>query len=241
MTTSRKPLPEFLKAPLRSYFSSRKAYRSQAGQDFWVFGEVFDEKRDGFFLDIGAHDGIACSNSYILERRYNWRGICIEANPETFAQLQRNRRAICSNACLDESEGFVQFTNTGMLGGIISHNMDNRSGYDASDVTTMKTVTLEKLLRDLNCPKEIDYLSIDIEGSEERVLSKFPFKEYKFTCITIERPTDVLRTIFAQNGYVLIKEIPGLDCFYVHDDFLNEYRSNLISFYSKKPWQAISW
>ena len=240
MITTRNLLPEFLKAPLRPYLSSHKAYRSQAGQDFWVFGEVFDEMREGFFLDIGAHDGIACSNSYILERRYNWRGICIEANPETFAQLQRNRRAVCCNVCLDETEGFVQFTNKGMLGGIVSHDTDNRSLDGPSDVTMMKTVTLEKLLRDLNCPKEIDYLSIDIEGSEERVLRKFPFKDYKFTCITIERPTDLLRTILGGNGYVLIKEIPGLDCFYIHGDFVNDYRSNVISFYSKKPWQAIS-
>jgi FkbM family methyltransferase len=234
MKMIKKLIPEILKSPIRSYLHSRRVYRSQAGQDFWVFGEVFDEMREGFFLDIGAHDGVELSNSYILEKRYNWSGICIEANPESFEQLKRNRRAICVNACLDASEGFVNFAKRGMFGGIISVKTDNKSVDSQSDINAMKTVTLEQLLKDIKAPNEIDYLSIDIEGAEERVLKGFPFKEYKFKCITIERPTDVLKDILKDNGYVLIKEIPGLDCFYLHHDFMDQYRSNVFSFYRKK-------
>jgi len=65
---------------------------------------VFNEKRNGYFLDIGAHDGIHISNTYLLERRYGWSGICIEANRDTFLKLQKNRKATCVNACLDSCE-----------------------------------------------------------------------------------------------------------------------------------------
>lgn len=45
-----------------------------------------DGLRGGFFLDIGAHDGIELSNTYVLEKKYNWSGICVEANPYSFKQ-----------------------------------------------------------------------------------------------------------------------------------------------------------
>lgn len=45
---------------------------SQAGQDLWVYGEVFNELRGGFFVDVGAHDGIDISNTFLLEKRYKW-------------------------------------------------------------------------------------------------------------------------------------------------------------------------
>ena len=85
----KKLIPEFIKAPLRARLHERRFFRSQAGQDLWVFGEVFNEQRNGFFLDVGAHDGVAISNTYILENRYDWRGICIEANPDTFEVLKK--------------------------------------------------------------------------------------------------------------------------------------------------------
>src|SRR6516165_1652379 len=57
----KKYVPEFIKAPLRSRLHERRFMRSEAGQDLWVFGEVFNEQRNGFFLDIGAHDGVTIS------------------------------------------------------------------------------------------------------------------------------------------------------------------------------------
>lgn len=117
-------------------------------------------------------------------------GICIEANPESFEQLKRNRRVICVNACLDAGESFVTFVKSGMFGGIVSSDTDNKLNDRGSELLEIKTVTLEQLLKKLNAPTEIDYLSVDIEGAEERVLGGFPFDEYKFKCMTIERPAN---------------------------------------------------
>src|SRR5215472_7304519 len=101
----KKLVSEFIKAPLRSRLRKRRLFRSQVGQDLWVFGEVFNEQRNGFFLDIGAGDGVDLSNTYILENRYGWRGICIEANPDAFEVLRKNRCCQCVNACVDQAEG----------------------------------------------------------------------------------------------------------------------------------------
>ncbi len=228
-------IPKRIKNLARDFLHAKEIYRSQAGQDFWVLGEVFDQKRNGFYLDIGAHDGIRISNTYVLETRYGWEGICVEANPDSFSLLQKNRRARCVNACLDASEGTVSFSKNGVLGGIVSDDTDNRtSGDQAGEVVTMNTIPLEKLLDETGAPATIDYLSIDIEGAEERVLGDFPFERYTFNCMTIERPSARLRQVLERNGYVLIKEIPGLDCFYIHQSHIGQYQANVFAFYKKE-------
>jgi len=227
-------IAKFIPTPIKHFLKRKSLHMSQGGQDFWVFGEVFNEMRNGYFIDIGAHDGIYSSNTYILECRYAWNGICVEANPDSFKRLKKNRRAICVNACLDSVEGFVDFAKRGVMGGIISPDKLNKEPDKSCEVIRIKTQTLNSLLREKNAPHEIDYLSIDIEGAEESVLGSFSFKEYLFKCITIEHPTDTLKKIFMENEYILIKEIPGFDCFYVHRNFFTQYCFNLFDFYKKK-------
>ncbi len=205
---------------------------SQAGQDCWVYGEVFNEAENGFFLDIGAHEGVSLSNTFILETRYNWRGICIEGNPNTFPYLQMNRSCRCINICVDSQDGVVAFALRGVMSGIISDDCDN---IDKEENTVEVTTTmLEKILIQENAPSLIDYLSIDIEGAEDRALLGFPFSDYMFNCMTIERPSEKLRNVLKSHGYILIKEIPGLDCFYIHSDFKKRYIENTCLFGSKK-------
>jgi FkbM family methyltransferase len=201
---------------------------SQAGQDAWVFGEVFNGVRNGFFLDIGANDGLIHSNSFKLEQRFKWSGICIEANPNIFKNLKSNRKAICVNACLADKAGEVYFRMAGEFGEVVPKN-----NFDGSDIK-MQTIPLEKVLVDNNAPYSIDYLSIDIEGSEEIVLRGFPFHKYTFKCITIERPSNMIRHLLKENGYLLIKEIPDLDCFYIHKSFFHIYKKNMFNFWEKE-------
>lgn len=206
---------------------------SQAGQDYWVYGEVFNEKKNGFFLDIGSHDGVYINNTFLLEKRYNWDGICIEANPDTFQLLESNRDCKCINKCISNKKESVRFALRGKMGGMIGSDFDN-SIEEASQTITIQTVPLEELLRQEEAPSVIDYLSIDVEGAEDCVLLEFPFGEYIFNCITIERPSDQLREVLKTNGYILIKEIPGLDCFFIHKSFKKEYRNNLFQFGNKR-------
>ena len=81
----------------------------------------------------GAHDGISISNTYLLERKYGWTGICVEANPDSFEQLKRNRRAVCVHACLDSTEGFVNFAKRDVMGGIVSADTDNKGIENEAD------------------------------------------------------------------------------------------------------------
>ena len=78
-----------------------------------------------------------------------------------------------------------------------------------------------------NAPKIIDYLSFDVEGTEERVLKDFPFSEYTFLTMSIERPSEKLKEMLNQNGYIEVDTIPRgsviLDVLYIHKS-LNEVK-----------------
>ena len=241
MTRIRKLMPQAAHDSLKRFMYKNSLISSQAGQDYWVYGEAFNEKRCGYFLDIGAHDGINISNTFILESRYSWSGICIEANPITFEKLKNNRCSICLNVCLDSSDGEVNFVARGAMGGIVGQDVDNKgSSKSNNQVLKLRTTSLNHVLEEHHAPNTIDYLSIDVEGAEERILAGFDFETYAFRCITIETPTVLLRELFKNHGYILIKEIPRLDCFYVHQEFLGEYQRNLFKFY-KKNHLPIRW
>lgn len=88
-------------------------YYSQIGQDRLLDVAVFQEMKDGVFVEVGAHNGVSFSNSAFFERERNWSGICIEPNPEMFALLLGSRSATCFNVAAGSGEGtlpFVQVT-----------------------------------------------------------------------------------------------------------------------------------
>jgi FkbM family methyltransferase len=212
---------------------------SQAGQDFWVIHEVFNGKQGGFFIEIGSTNGIHINNTYLLEKRYGWNGLCIEPNPLFFQDLVRNRSSVCLDVCLDEQEGEVDFVFDGVLGGILDEGTDNHRRVQRKKLTEqlnqvtrkIKTTTFEKVLIENQAPKVIDYLSLDVEGAETRILRHFPFDQYTFLCMTIERPDEELQKLLANHGYIVVKSIPGLDTFFIHESIQKEYRRNVIQFY----------
>src|SRR3990167_724466 len=200
---------------------------SFGGQDRWVIDEVFRGKRDGFFLDLGAADGFSESNTYILEKIYGWRGICIEPNPLLFKQLTEKfkRTCTCVQKVVDAEESDVEFMFSGQMGGIIHEDTDNnpnqRSGRieksrEAGRINMVKTTTLEKILDQLGAPSIIDYFTIDVEGAETRILRNFPFDKYTFLALTIERPSAELNAVLFGNGYRFVRNSVE-DTFYVHE------------------------
>ncbi len=66
-----------------------------------------------------------------------------------------------------------------------------------------QAIPLQELLAKHNAPRTIDYFSLDVEGYEYEVLRNFPFDEYKFLCLGVERPSDNLRALLKSNGYRL--------------------------------------
>jgi hypothetical protein len=85
----------------------------------------------------------------------------------------------------------------GFNGGIVDERTDNKRG--ASDYR--KTTTFKQVLEKFDVPKVIDYLSLDVEGAEEMVMSSFPWDEYTISVLTVERPTVALKHKLREHGY----------------------------------------
>lgn len=168
---------------------------SQLGQDLWVI-DTLDYKNKGFFIDIGAADGIIHSNTNLLEKKYQWNGICIEANPFLIPMLTSNRSCMCVHALLHSSENEIKdFYCANEISFIDNKNRPltieqtknyvQNNGYQFHAIK-MKTSKINKILETYNCPYVVDYISCDTEGTELDILKEFPFDEYHVNVITVE-------------------------------------------------------
>lgn len=85
-------------------------YFSQFEQDRFLDEVVFNRKKAGFFIDVGAHDGISYSNSAFFEFQRNWTGICVKPNAQVFEKLRSVRSVRCENCGLGAAAGVLRFT-----------------------------------------------------------------------------------------------------------------------------------
>jgi FkbM family methyltransferase len=203
-------------------------FHSQQAQDEFVFSVFFPKTRDGFFVDIGAHDGVSYSNSLFFERELGWRGVCVEPIPEVFEKLKNNRRCACVQACVDEKPGRVRFTKiTGygeMLSGI-SEKYDPRHLERIGQTVQREGGRIEEIevesispgvLLDAHAIHRIDVLNIDTEGNEWTILKCWPFTRIKPRVILVENNYGDFRNreFLASHGYRLVKTL-GDDIFHL--------------------------
>jgi len=192
---------------------------SQLRQELFVLATL-GFKRDGFFVEFGATDGVTLSNTNLLEKCYGWRGILAEPARRWHDALGRNRRCDIDTRCVwSDSNARVMFRETGAaefstIDGYSErdmHRLKRRSGA----TYTVETISLLDLLRRYHAPRVIDYLSIDTEGSEFDILRNFDFTAYQFRVITCEHnfaPTrEKIHQLLANNGYV--RKYEGLSSF----------------------------
>jgi FkbM family methyltransferase len=204
--------------------STNSTSYSQLGQDKDVL-KFYNEKTNGYFVEIGANDGIKLSNTLLLESTYKWKGICAEPIPQLFEKLTKNRpNSICSNkAVYTHSNLTLNFdvANDDLFSGLTNTIVAHKQLVDPSKQTIkVETISLVDLLDQARAPSFIEYLSLDTEGSEYDILASFDFSRYTFGLIDVEHnfiePTRTkIRSLLIANGYVFKKENRWDDC-YVH-------------------------
>ena len=80
--------------------NKNEKFFSEAGQDKLIKDNFFKNQHNGFFIEIGAFDGIEGSNCYYFEKYERWEGVAIEASPKQFQKLQKNRKCEKINAVI---------------------------------------------------------------------------------------------------------------------------------------------
>lgn len=209
------------------YFVSGRiemGYKSQLGQDIFVLCQS-NFKKNGFFIEFGATDGVEISNTYILEKEFGWHGILAEPAKTWHKSLKKNRSSIIDERCVwSESKRKIDFreTDSQELSTIESYSsLDmHKSERIAGNVYQVETISLMDLLVEHNAPKDIDYLSIDTEGSEFEILKKFDFNKYNIKIITIEHNFNIMREeifkLLVSYGYERVfVEVSDVDDWYI--------------------------
>lgn len=209
-----------------------KDYNSQFRQDEFLNEEVIKGYEGGFFVDVGAYNGIKFSNTYYFEKLKKWNGICVEPTPRAFEELKKNRNCICVNCAVFVEEGEHDFlwiddyNGNEMLSGLKSeydirltiriNNYLSKSN-KPSEIIKVKTRRLESIL-DENDVKHIDLLSMDTENSELSVLKSIDFNKVFIECMVIENlfDKDVCEKYLQSFGYKLLLKI-NKDDFYLHE------------------------
>ena len=205
-------------------------YYSQFGQDKWLNENIFKNKHDGFFLEIGADDGIDKSNTKLFEEK-GWKGICIEPSPERYKILIKNRSCHCENIAVSDTFGktdFLDITGYGKgLSGIVSEYHENHKTRinkelknkenKGKKILNVKTCTLNSIFKKYSL-KKIDFCSIDTEGSEYKILKNFNFENFASEVFLIENNyrESLVDEILTKNSYKKIFSIE-IDDIYIRN------------------------
>jgi FkbM family methyltransferase len=213
------------------------SYYGQYHQDRFV-ADLFQHKRGGFFVDIGANDGISFSNTCYFEKALGWSGIAFEPHPVVFKKLAAARSCATVNAGVGPDNAILKFScvdaGAAMLSGFTdTFNRSHRSrvqrelrkfGAEMKEID-VPTVRLEDSLRQQNhC--EIDYLSLDTEGGELEILKSIDFANIFVGCLSIENNTHGLEIyhLMSDQGFRL-SAIAGCDEIYVNRKLILERRT----------------
>lgn len=208
--------------------------QSQLYQDLFVLF-ITGAKREGYFVEFGATDGISLSNTYLLETKFNWKGILSEPAKKWHKRLRVNRHCVIDERCVWSVSGekieFIEakrgeFSSIKSFIGSDMHMAARQGGISYN----VETVSLKDLLDFHGAPETIDYLSMDTEGSEFEILNSFDFNSYDIKLISCEHnytpARDKIYNIMVRNGYRRIYEELSLhDDWYVKDS-LSYFDSN---------------
>lgn len=188
---------------------------------------------DGFYIELGANDGISQSNTLYLEKNLNWRGVLVEPNNENYLKCIENRsklNAIFHNACVsfEYKNASVNFLYADLMSVSLDLESDISDPYvhqkiglnflpdNTSDVRFVApAATLNNLLIEANAPSLIDLLVLDVEGAEIEVLKGIDHQKFKFKYMCIEsRNAQKLFEYLNPLGYVLKEKLTEQDYLY---------------------------
>lgn len=224
---------------------------SQSHEDEWVWDTVIaqlppEERVNGYFIELGALDGITYSNTLWFEKALGWRGILIEGHPDNSQQLvqaQRTTRtntvAFANSICKfspDGGPGTLSFTLVGSALGTATESaadafLKAHHGGLEQGPKRVDCVPMQALL-DTTGVLDVDFLSLDVEGAELMVLETIDFSVTNIRVIVIEldghdkAKDDQVRTLLRAAGFESTPTSPrsacrpGEDCT-ANDGFIN--------------------
>ncbi len=205
--------------------TGKKIY-SQFNEELLI-RDFFQDRRGGFFLDVGCADYKHMSTTYYLEERLGWSGIGVDALSDYAAGYlaHRRRTRFLNYLVSDQSSGprsffraprYLELSSASRP--VAADQQRELRGTAEVDEVKVATITLNDLLQEQGVGK-IDFLSMDIEEHEPEALAGFDIERYRpqLVCVEAHRAVaDVVYKYFRDHGYLRIDR-------YLPFDALNWY------------------
>tara|TARA_B100000963_G_scaffold322680_1_gene306907 strand:- start:355 stop:1062 length:708 start_codon:yes stop_codon:yes gene_type:complete len=231
-----KKLIDFISIAKRKFKFQKQSYSFNAVD--LIIDYIFKNKKNGFYLDIGAQHPVSNNNTYLLFKK-GWNGINIDLDKKNIELFEIARpKDINLNYAISDSEKEVDFyyyhdsspINT------LNKNVSNFQKAKVNEIKKIHTKTLDSILENLNLQNHIDYMNIDVEGHENQVLKGFKINKYKPSVISVEyldlnmkklefKNNNInnllnsdLYKYFIQNDYYFVNWLHG-DLIFVHNHF----------------------
>ena len=189
--------------------------------DLRLIASIRPERGHGFFVELGANDGLRQSNTYLLQKRYGWRGLLIEPSPPRYMECVRNRSFgtrpyfRCA-ACVDPGyeAPFVEMEYSDLMSVALGLDLSREEALSQAERGRSfledsacrhrfgaVACTLTSLLDEVGAPPDFDLLSLDVEGNELCVLRGLDFTRYRPRWILAECRDDAVPRHLELAGY----------------------------------------
>jgi len=213
MPSSLTPLKRLFKNPKQRF--ARRCY-SQEGEDM-LLQRIFGRRREGFFVDVGAHHPFRYSNTYLFYKK-GWRGINIDATPGTMLSFNKYRpEDINLEVAISQTPGESCFY-------LFDDHAYNTLDADAAEraqiagakllkKTTIASAPLKDILEKyFPANRKIDFLSVDVEGYDLEVLKSNDWNHFRPEYVLVECLCTSLPEIAKDDIYIYLKT-HGYDIF----------------------------
>lgn len=193
-------------------YKPKDGYYGQFSTDMLI-ELYFSNKKDGVCVEVGAANGVRGSNTLFFEK-LGWRTLCVEPNPLYIEEIKSCRKEYVQYACGSSNEQSIPFTvfdigDKNIMSSLSSLCPDSRllktHGHviNSSYTIDVSVRTLDKILEDSNFPTDIDFISIDTEGTELDVLKGLDLNRWNISLLVVENNFDDedIKEYMLQHGY----------------------------------------
>lgn len=176
---------------------------SKSGDDVQLM-KLINQSTPGTYVDIGCWHPIKASNSYFFSLR-NWKGICIDPNPELEKLYKKFRpNDVFINCAVGETDANLNYymlsdnnssMNTLNLDFLKKHDLEK----DIKKTITIPTFSLKDILdKNISANERLDFFDVDVEGFDLEVLQSNDWNKYRPKIVVTETDISLKKDVVSE-------------------------------------------